>query len=120
MNDLISTLLRWLARALLWAAGLLFFLSVLGAALLLALLWAVRALWARLTGRPVAQWRMPIDPRTGWQRAQRAPRWGAAEPPQGPSRRMGVLPGADSVTDVVAHEPRSGSQEPPGPSGPTP
>ena len=86
----------------------------------LALVWGLRALWARLTGRPVVQWRMPIDPRTGWQRAQRAPRWDAAEPPQGPSRRMGVLPGADSVTDVVAHEPRSGSQEPPGPSGPTP
>ena len=120
MNDVISTLLRWLARALLWAAGLLFFLSVLAAALLLALLWAVRALWARLTGRPVVQWRMPIDPRTGWQRAQRAPRWAEPEPPQNPSRRTGVLPGADSVTDVVAHEPRPGSQEPPGPSGPTP
>ena len=98
MNDLISTLLRWLARALLWAAGLLFFLSVLAAALLLALVWAVRALWARLTGRPVTPWVMRMDPRTGWSTVYRSTaRWTAQRPE--PPRRDD-----HDVTDVVPRE----------------
>lgn len=96
MGNVFLTLARWLLRVILVAAGLVFFLSLLGAALLLSALWLLRALWARLTGRPGAPWRMPLDPRAGFGRVYRsAERWSPA-----PSRRGGVLPGADSVSDV--------------------
>ena len=58
--------------------GVLFFLSLLGAAAVLALVWGLRALWARLTGRPVTPWVMRMDPRTGWSTVYRSTaRWTA-------------------------------------------
>jgi len=48
-----SLILNFLVRVLLLAAGLVFAASLLVAFVLLALLWSLRALWARLTGRPV-------------------------------------------------------------------
>lgn len=102
MRDFFFTLLRWLLRAVLVAAGLVFFVSLLCAALLLAALWLLRTLWARLTGRPAAAWRMPVDPRAGFARVYRS----AERFSPGPARRGGVLPGADSVSDVQAREVR--------------
>ena len=52
--------------------GVLFFLSLLAAAAVLALVWGLRALWARLTGRPVTPWVMRMDPRTGWSTVYRS------------------------------------------------
>ena len=117
MNDFVATLTRWAVRILLMLVGLVFFVSLLTAAALLALVWAVRALWARLTGQPVKPWAMRMSPRAGWQtvyrsgsewmaqRPQRA--YGAAE---GGGRRAGagagVLPGAGEVTDVQPREVR--------------
>ena len=49
-------LTRWLIRAVLLAAGLVLFLSLFVAAMVLALAWGLRAAWARLTGRPVVPW----------------------------------------------------------------
>ncbi|ART53690.1 hypothetical protein CBP34_14060 [Acidovorax carolinensis] len=112
-------LTRWLIRAVLVAAGLVMFLSLLAAVLVLALAWALRALWARLTGRPVVPWTMRVDPRTGWSTVYRSSgRWSAArtapaaETPtrrapasETPTRRAGVLPGADEVVDVEPREP---------------
>jgi hypothetical protein len=65
LNDLLAGLARWMLRLLLLAMGVVFFVSLLAAALVLALLWGLRALWARVTGRSVTPWAMPIDPRTG-------------------------------------------------------
>ncbi|ART54540.1 hypothetical protein CBP36_14075 [Acidovorax carolinensis] len=119
MNEFLAGLTRWLIRAVLVVAGLVMFLSLLAAVLVLALAWALRALWARLTGRPVVPWTMRVDPRTGWSTVYRSSgRWSAArtapaaETPmrrapasETPTRRAGVLPGADEVVDVEPREP---------------
>ena len=98
-------------RVLVLAMGLVVFLSLLAAALVLGLVWALRATWARLTGRPMAPWVMRVDPRTGFSAAMRSrAHWGTARQPDGaaepatPSRRGGVLPGSVDVTDVEPRE----------------
>ena len=112
MNDFLAGLTRWLIRAVVVVAGLVIFLSLLAAVLVLALVWGLRALWARLTGRPVMPWTLRVDPRTGWSTVYRSTeRWSAARPAPAPaaaapSRRAGVLPGADEVVDVEPREPR--------------
>lgn len=54
-------------------AGLVLFVCLLTVATLLLALWLARALWARLTGQPVAPWAFRVDPRAQWGRfAQRA------------------------------------------------
>ena len=117
MNDVVSGLIRLLVRVALVAAGLVMFLSLLLAALLLALSWGLRAAWARLTGRPVIPWVMRMDPRSGWSAVYRSgqARWGAAaqdredKVPSGGRATSGirthVLPGADKVTDVQPRAP---------------
>lgn len=111
MNDLMAGLTRWLIRAVLLVAGLVLFLSLLVAAMVLALAWGLRAVWARLTGQPVVPWRMRMDPRNGWSTVYRssarwtAPRTDAATGADASdSRRGGVLPGAGDVTDVQPRE----------------
>jgi hypothetical protein len=54
-----------------WLMGLVFLLSLLAAALLLLALWGLRALWARLTGRPVQPLAFAILRRAQWQRFYR-------------------------------------------------
>ena len=110
MNDFLAGLTRWLIRAVLVVAGLVMFLSLLAAVLVLALAWGLRAAWARLTGRPVTPSTMRVDPRTGGSTVYRSTeRWSAtrtAPAADTPSRRAGVLPGADEVVDVEPREPR--------------
>ena len=52
MNEVITGVIRWSLRLVVFACGALFFLSLVAAAAVLALVWGARALWARLTGRP--------------------------------------------------------------------
>lgn len=115
MNDFAAGLTRFVVRAILLAAGLVLFLSLLAAALVLALTWGLRALWARLTGRPIVPWTMRVDPRSGWNTVYRSgARWNAARPdvasdadaaqPRDAMRRGSVLPSAADVTDVQARE----------------
>ena len=79
MNELLSGLARLVLRLIVIASGLVVFLCVLSAALLLALVWGARAVWARLTGRPVMPWAMKMDPRAGWSTVYRSTaRWSAA------------------------------------------
>jgi hypothetical protein len=112
LNDFLAGMTRFLVRAMLVALGLVFFLSLLAAAMLLALVWGLRALWARLTGQPVTPWAMRMDPRAGWSAVYRSrTRWAATraeatEEAPAPGARMRVLPGAGEVTDVQPHEPR--------------
>ena len=113
MNDFVAGLIRWLVRGVLLLAGLVLFVGLLVLSLVLALVWGLRFLWARLTGQPIAPWAMRVDPRTGWSTVVRtrtrwtATRTGADEAPgaAAPGKRMGVLPGADDVTDVQPREP---------------
>ncbi len=114
MNDFATTLTRWAVRIVLMLIGLVFFVSLLTVAALLALLWGVRALWARLTGRPVMPWSMRMSPRAGWQTVYRSGAEWMAQRPQraygageaGGGRRASVLPGAGEVTDVQPREVR--------------
>ena len=121
MNDVVAGLIRLLVRLALVAAGLVVFVSLLLAALLLALSWGLRAAWARVTGRPVTPWVMHLDPRSGWSAVYRngQARWrGAAQGRAGTAEAAGegarpssvrthVLPGADGVTDVQPRAPRA-------------
>ena len=95
MADLIAGLVRWSLRAVLLLLGVLVFLGVVGLGLLLALVWGLRALWARLTGRPISPWTMPLDPRASWrnmyQRSQNA--W--------PNPRKSSTQTEGDVTDVT-------------------
>ena len=118
MNEFVAGVLRLLVRVLVVAMGLVLFASLLVAAMVLALVWSLRAAWARMTGRPVTPWVMRMDPRTGFHTVFRTTeRWTSARPRAAPdahgagdeataSRRGGVLPGAAEVTDVEAREVR--------------
>ena len=120
MNDFAAGMARWIVKAVLFVAGVVLFLSLLAAALLLALVWGVRALWARLSGRPVVPWTMRFDPRQSWSTVYRSQSQKSAARASGASgassaeafhptksgRRMHVLPGADEVVDVQPRAPR--------------
>ena len=116
MNEFVAGVLRLLLRVVVIAMGLVLFASLLVAVMVLALVWSLRAAWARITGRPVTPWVMRMDPRTGFstafrstQRWSSAPRAAASPPDEGApeaaaSRRGGILPGAGEVTDVEARD----------------
>ena len=114
MNDFAAGLVRWLVKAVLFVAGVVLFLSLLAAAFLLALVWGVRALWARLSGRPIVPWTMRFDPRQSWSTVYRSQshkttgRAAAAEAYSSAKagQRMHILPGADEVVDVQPRAPR--------------
>lgn len=94
-------MIRWVLRLVVLAMGVLFFLSLLAAAAVLAVVWGLRTLWARLTGRPVTPWAMRMDPRTGWSTVYRSTaRWTAQRPEQ-PRRDDRDI---TDVTDVVPRE----------------
>lgn len=99
MNEVIAALLRWTLRLVVFAMGLVLFLSLLVAVLVLASVWTLRALWARVTGRPITPWAVRMDPRSGWSTVRRSTaRWTAPRPAASAGR------GKADVTDVVARE----------------
>ncbi|QNP49679.1 hypothetical protein [Diaphorobacter aerolatus] len=121
MNDLLSGIVRIVLRLIVIVGGVVVFLSVLAAAMLLALVWGARALWARLTGQPVMPWAMKMDPRSGWSTVYRSTgRWSAPRDSSASSssssssfsdgesrmRGAGLLRAAPDVTDVQAREVR--------------
>jgi len=71
LDKMIKRLFGFLLRLVLALMGLVFLLSLLAAALLLLALWGLRALWARLTGRPVQPLAFTILRRAQWQRFYR-------------------------------------------------
>jgi hypothetical protein len=98
-------LLSFLLRLLLVAAGLVFAASVAFLAVVLLALWALRAGWARLTGRPVTPFVVRMGPgrafddfvRRAGPQASRTPRADAAGDPRA---RLG------DVSDVEPRPPR--------------
>ena len=99
-----QTVLNFLLRLVLLAAGLVFAASMVLAVVLIAVVWSLRYAWARLTGRPVAPFVMHINPRAGFGRVYRPGPGGMAaraEPGRAQERELG------DVTDVVPKEPRS-------------
>ena len=114
MNDFATTATRWAVRIMLMLVGLVFFLSLLAVAGLIALAWGVRALWAKLTGQPVVPMSFgPMSPFAGWQTVYRSgAEWMAQSSGNADAKkdereargRRGVLPGAGDVTDVQPRE----------------
>jgi hypothetical protein len=97
------TFMTFLLRLFLTVAGLLFAASLAVATVLLLALWGVRALWAKLTGRPVTPFIMGIHPRSGFERMlYRRAQQGSRTP-----RADAVRPARNSsdVTDVEARPP---------------
>ena len=70
LDKMLKTLFGFLLRTVLLLMGLVFLLSLLAAALLLLAWWGVRALWSKLTGRPVQPLVFTIlqRSRSRWQR----------------------------------------------------
>lgn len=100
-----NTVFRFLMRLVLVVAALVFALSLLLALLVVLALWGLRALWAKLTGRPVVPFVMRFDPRGGFGRVYRGAQYGSSHsgvstPTTGPSRR----PVIGDVTDVEPKE----------------
>lgn len=98
MTDVLLKLLGWVVRLGLALAGAVFFVSLLAAGLLVLGVWLLRALWAKLTGRPVSPWTFQMK-RPMWQRSD----------PHGRARPGGAAPGdvVDAeVTDITDVEPK--------------
>ena len=99
MNDIVAGAIRWTLRLVVLAMGVFFFLGLLVLAAVLVLVWSVRALWARLTGRPVMPWAMRMSPHEGWSTVYRSTaRWTAPGPTAHAPQR------STDVTDVVPRE----------------
>ena len=94
--------MTFLLRLFLTVAGLLFAASLAVASVLLLAFWGARALWAKLTGRPVTPFIMGIHPRSGFERMYRRAQQGSRTP-----RADAVRPARNStdVTDVEARPP---------------
>ena len=120
LNDLLNWAIRWTVRIVMLAVGVVFFLSLLTVAAVLASVWVLRMLWAKLTGQPVTPWVMPMRAASSWaSMAQRAGGFGgmAAQAaakedvtpftPTAGSKRGGILADAAAdVSDVQAREVR--------------
>ena len=100
LNEVVTTIVRWSLRLIVIAMGAVLFLSLLVAVGVLAMAWSLRALWARLTGRPVMPWAMRMDPRHGFNTVYRSTaRWTAHTAEQARQR-------ANRSRDVTDVQPR--------------
>lgn len=71
LDKMLKTLFGFLLRTVLLLMGLVFLLSLLAAALLLLVWWGLRALWAKLTGRPVQPLVFTVLRKAQWERFYR-------------------------------------------------
>jgi hypothetical protein len=99
-----QTILTFLIRFVLLAAGLVFAASLLAVAVAFAVAWGLRYVVARLTGRPVVPFVVRIDPRAGfgWMGRGAPQRRAESAAVQRPSTRE-----LGDVTDVEAKPPRA-------------
>lgn len=66
LNDFLNWAVRWTVRLAMLAVGVVFFLSLLSVACVLAAVWGIRAVWAKLTGQAVTPWAMPMRAASSW------------------------------------------------------
>lgn len=78
LNQLVNKVFGFVFRVVLVLAGLIFMASLLAAALLVMVVWLLRAAWARLTGQPVSPWTFQVNRQAMWERFYRAPGAGGA------------------------------------------
>jgi len=69
-------IITYIFRLVLMVAGLVFVASLLAAGFLLLLIWLLRALVARLLGRPVSPWTFKVNRQAVWGRFNAAPEQG--------------------------------------------
>ena len=100
-----STVFKLIFRLLLLAASLVFVVSLLLVTLLFFAPWGVRALWARLTGRPVPPFVRRFDTQAGFGSAFRARSGAAPAPETGPTSPVGRRQLPD-IEDVEVKPPR--------------
>ena len=73
MNQVMTTIFGVIFRTVLFLAGLVFMASLLTISLLVLTVWLVRAVAARLSGRPVRPWTFQINRRAAmWRGFNRA------------------------------------------------
>ncbi len=103
LNDLFAGLTRFVLRVALLVVALVVVASLFVTAALLAIGFALRLLWARITGRPVTAFGLQVDPLAVWRRFRAQPvRRTDDAVPGGPRGRSGVA--VADVQDVVAKE----------------
>ena len=91
MSDVLLKLLGFVVRIGLLLAALVFFASLMVAGAVVLIVWLLRALWAKLTGRPVNPWAFQVNRQTVWRRFNQA---GFGQP--------GTANRPDDVVDVEA------------------
>jgi hypothetical protein len=99
LNDFVSQLIRFLLRVVLLGFALVFAACLVVVVMLLAAAWGLRAVWARLTGRPVVPWVMRVNPGAGWNSVFRA--GDRFRPPQGAPRAAEPSSGRPDLLDVT-------------------
>jgi hypothetical protein len=101
-----QTVFSFLLRVVLVIAGVLFAASMLIVMALLLAVWGVRALWARLTGRPLSPFETRLDPRTGFRYVYRRGSQRSAQAPDAdvPTPRA---PFGRQLADVTDVEPKT-------------
>ena len=95
----------FLLRTVLVLAGLVFAACLLAMFALLLALWSARALWARLTGRPVRPFVVRFGPRQGFEDLVRRARAPASRTPRADAAAGRARARLGSVTDVESRQP---------------
>jgi hypothetical protein len=90
------TVFNFLIRLVLVAAGLVFAASLALIAIVLMLLWGVRAVWCKITGQPINPFVVRMSPRTGFGNVFRSRPGQQVQDDPAKSKRMST----DDVTDV--------------------
>lgn len=72
LERLMKSMFRLVFRLVMLMAGLVFLASLMVFGLVLLALWLVRALFARLTGRPVTPWTFKVNRHAQWSRFYQA------------------------------------------------
>jgi hypothetical protein len=96
-----AMVMRIVLRLLLLAVGVVFVAGLVTLMLVFTAIWALRALWARLTGQAVTPWAMRVDPRAGWSRFN-APSARSDSAPR--AARQRVVAEVADVVDVKVKE----------------
>lgn len=87
-------MMNFLLRIFLVIAGLIFAASLMVMMLVLLIVWVLRAIWFKLTGRSVVPFVMRMNPRAGFDQVFRSAQPGGADSAKPPRREL------DDVTDV--------------------
>ncbi|KQP21965.1 hypothetical protein ASF43_24235 [Pseudorhodoferax sp. Leaf267] len=108
MGDVIGGLVRLVLQVVLLLAGLVVAAGIFVAVAVLAVVFGLRVLWARITGKPVIAFGMGIDPSQSWRRYRD---WQQQATRRGPRGAPGADTGAraepsQDVEDVQIKEVR--------------